>query len=57
MTYTIQVPEIQQAQITPNPVNANSAYVLAVKVVEIEKVLEPIIRYCGTFYCGEEGIE
>lgn len=57
MTYVITVPEIQSASITPNPVNANSPYVLSVKVVEIEKVLEPTIRYCGTFYCGEEDIE
>lgn len=57
MTYVLLVPEIQQATITPNPVNANTAYLLTIKVTEIEKILEPIIRYCGTFYCGEEDIE
>lgn len=57
MSYVIYVPEVQAASIVPNPVNANTAFVLAVLVAEIQKVLEPTIFYCGTFVCGEEGIE
>lgn len=57
MSYTILVPDIQAATITPNPVNANAAYLITVLVTEIQKILEPVPRYCGTFACGEEGIE
>lgn len=57
MSYVLLVPSIESASISPNPVNANTAYLIAVLVTEIEKVLEPTIRYCGTFVCGEEGIE
>lgn len=56
MSYVITVPEIQQATITPNPVSANTAFLIAVLVTEIQQILEPTIRYCGTFVCGEEGI-
>lgn len=57
MSYVILVPVIQSASISPNPVNANAAFLAAVLVTEIEKVLEPVVRYCGTLMCGEEGIE
>lgn len=57
MSYIILVPKIQTVSMQPNPVNANTPYLVAVSVTEIEKVLEPIVRYCGTFACGEEGIE
>lgn len=57
MSYTILVPDIQAATITPNPVNANTAYLISVLVAEIQKILEPTVLYCGTFSCGEEGIE
>ncbi len=55
--YVILVPDVQSATISPNPVNANTAFLIAVQVKEIEKVLLPVVRYCGTFVCGEEDIE
>lgn len=56
MSYTLLVPVIQSASLVPNPVNANTAYLMAVTVTEIELIIEPIVRYCGTIICGEEGI-
>lgn len=57
MSYILLVPVIQTASIAPNPVTANTGYLLSVMVTEIELVIQPIIRYCGTFRCGEEGVE
>ena len=56
MSYILMVPVVQTAAMSPNPVNANTAYLIAVTVTEIELIIEPIIRYCGTIICGEEGI-
>ena len=56
MNYILVVPSVQSATISPNPVNANTAYLISITVAEIELILEPIFRYCGTFVCGEEGI-
>lgn len=53
--YILLKPQVQTVTISPNPVNANATYSVGVTVIEIEVVLEPIIKYCGTFYCGEEG--
>lgn len=49
-------PSIDNVTITPNPVAANTPYLLTVTVTEVEVELEPIIIYCGTFYAGEEEI-
>ncbi len=57
MSYVLIVPVIQSAAIAPNPVNANTAYLISVAVTEIELLIEPIVRYCGAIICGEEGIE
>lgn len=57
MSYTLLVPAVHTATITPNPVNHNAAYLIAVAVTEIELLIEPIIRYCGMITCGEEGID
>ncbi len=57
MSVTILVPSFQSASIVPNPVNANTAYLLAISVTEVEIEIQPFIRYCGAFICGEEGIE
>lgn len=56
MSYTLLVPQIDAVTITPNPVNQNTAFVLAISVSEIEEILEPILIYSGTFYSGEEVI-
>jgi hypothetical protein len=56
MSYTLLVPQIDSVSISPNPVNANTSYLIAIAVSEIEQILEPIIIYSGTFYSGEEVI-
>lgn len=52
---TLLKPSIDDATITPNPVNQNTAFLIQIVVSEIEITLEPTIIYCGTFYCGEDG--
>lgn len=54
MSYTLLVPQVDTVSIVPNPVNANTSYLLAITVSEIEQILEPILIYSGTFYSGEE---
>ena len=56
MSYTLLVPQIDTVTITPNPVNQNTAFLLAISVSETEEILEPILIYSGTFYSGEEVI-
>lgn len=56
MSYVLLKPAIQSASISPNPATINTAFMIAVVVTEIEITLEPVPRYCGTFFCGEEGI-
>lgn len=56
MSYTLLVPQIDVVSIVPNPVNANTSFLLAIAVSEIEQILEPILIYSGTFYSGEEVI-
>jgi hypothetical protein len=53
MSYTLLVPQIDAVSITPNPVNQNAAFLIAITVSEIEQILEPILIYSGTFYAGE----
>jgi hypothetical protein len=52
---SILKPQINSVTITPNPVNANTAFFIAISVSEVEVVLEPILIYSGTFACGEDG--
>lgn len=52
---TILKPSINSITITPNPVNANTSFHIAISVSEVEVTLEPILIYCGTFICGEDG--
>lgn len=56
MSYTLLVPQVDTVSITPNPVNANTSFLIAISVSEIEQILEPILIYSGTFYSGEEVI-
>lgn len=56
MSYTLLIPKIDSVSITPNPVNANTSYLIAIAVSEIEQILEPIMIYSGTFYSGEEEV-
>lgn len=54
MSYTILKPVVNEVSIVPNPVNQNTAFVIAIVVSETEVELEPITLYAGTFYCGED---
>lgn len=56
MSYTLLVPQINSVSIVPNPVSANTSFLIAITVSEIEQILEPILIYTGTFYSGEEVI-
>ena len=56
MSYTLLIPQVDTVSIAPNPVNANTSYLIAIAVSEIEQILEPILIYSGTFYSGEEVI-
>lgn len=46
---------VDAVSVTPNPVAANTAYLIAVTVSEVLVELEAILIYSGTFNCGEEG--
>ena len=52
---TLLKPRVDTVTITPNPVNQNTSYFIAISVTEIEIILEPILIYCGSFNCGEDG--
>lgn len=52
---TILKPNIDSIIINPNPVSINTSYVISISVSEIQVTIEPIVIYCGTFYCGEDG--
>lgn len=56
MSYTLVVPQVDTVSIVPNPVNANTSFLIAIAVSEIEQILEPILIYSGTFYAGETEI-
>lgn len=56
MSYILLVPQVDTVSITPNPVNANTSYLIAIAVSETEQILEPILIYSGTFSAGEEVI-
>lgn len=49
-----RVPVIEIVEINPNPVNHNANFKIAVKVIEETIELKPLIKYCGTFLCGED---
>jgi hypothetical protein len=55
LSTSLLIPSIDTVDISPNPVNHNASFFIAISVSEIETILEPIIIYCGTFYCGESG--
>lgn len=53
---TILKPNIDSVTIAPNPVNINTAFLIQIGVSEIEVTIDPIVIYCGSFYCGESEI-
>ena len=55
MSYEILMPRATAVNISPNPVQASTSFIIAVAITETLGILEPEIRYSGTFYAGEEG--
>ena len=53
MRYQIQVPRIDAAVITPNPVDFNTQFLISVTVSEVTVTLEPQYFYSGEIYAGE----
>ena len=53
MSYTAQIPRVDSAAITPNPVDFNTKFVLSVSVSEETVTLEPYYYYSGEIYAGE----
>lgn len=54
MSVSILIPRVDSISITPNPVNSNTSFIIAVNVSEYEKVLETSIPWCGSLKVGEE---
>ncbi|WP_346867136.1 hypothetical protein [Clostridium sp. UBA1353] len=54
MSPSILIPSIDSVTIIPNPVNANTSFLIAISVSEYEKVLESSTPLCGTMKVGEE---
>jgi hypothetical protein len=55
LSVSILKPQINSVTITSNPVNANTTFFIAISASEVEVILEPVLIYCGTFICGEDG--
>lgn len=53
MSYQVQVPRIDSATISPNPVDFNTKFILSVIVSEETVTLEPYYYYSGDIYSGE----
>ena len=51
--YTITIPQIDSAVLSPNPATINRAVTLAIGVSEITVTLQPEPIYAGEFYAGE----
>ena len=53
MSYTVLFPNIDEAVLSPNPVNAGGEILLSVVVTEISKTLEPFVYYSNEIHSGE----
>lgn len=53
MTYTLLMPRVSAASLTPNPAATDETLLLAVTVIEETIALEPTIYYSGELYAGE----
>lgn len=53
MSYQVQVPRIDSASISPNPVDFNAKFAISVTVSEETITLEPYYYYSGDIYVGE----
>lgn len=53
MSYQVQIPRVDSATISPNPVDFNTKFLLSVSVSEETITLEPYYYYSGDLYAGE----
>ena len=53
MSYQVQIPRIDSATISPNPVDFNTKFLLSVSVSGETITLEPYYYYSGDLYAGE----
>lgn len=53
MSYTAQIPEIDSASFSPNPVSMNSSVLVKVFISEKTVFLTPSYMYSGEVYTGE----
>ena len=51
--YTITIPQIDSAVLSPNPATINRAVTLAIAVSEVTVTLQPEIWYSGELFAGE----
>ena len=53
MNYQVQIPRVESATISPNPVDFNTKFLLSVAVSEETITLEPYYYYSSDLYAGE----
>lgn len=53
MDYEVQIPKVESAVISPNPVYFNSSFTISVSIEEETIALEPYYYYSGDIYSGE----
>lgn len=53
MSYQIQIPQVEAAEIVPNPAEMNTRVLLSVTVSEVTLTLEPYSYYSGELFSGE----
>ena len=53
MSYSVQIPSVDSATISPNPVEFNTKFLISVSVSEETIILEPQYYYSNEVYSGE----
>lgn len=53
MSYEIEIPQVESARLSPNPVDFNTKFLISVEVIEKTITLEPQYYYSGEIYAGE----
>lgn len=54
MSVSILTPQVDNVTITPNPVNANTSFLIQVSVSEAYVAVDAIPIYPGSFYAGDD---
>lgn len=53
MNYQVQIPRVESATVSPNPVDINTGFLISLSVSEETVILEPYYYYSGDLYAGE----